>query len=173
MRLIRSWPATIPEDRSYVVDGIERLVMDGYDYRCLADIDDDIILIEWDIAVGKEELETFIERCKAEPDRVRAAPYRLYIGHNERPIWVHRIRDAGTHRFATAPEDTHCAMFGFGLTYLPKALIDAFMATLKPKSQFTDSTFSHWHMRHAKVKQVPIDWDIHLTHLHYTIPKVV
>lgn len=178
MRLIRSWPAEIPEDRGYVVDGIERLVMTGYDYKCLADIDDDVILIEWDIAVGKEELELFIERAKAQPDQIRVAPYRLYPGlyKMRAPIWVHRVRDPGVRRFVTGPQDTHCQMFGFGLIYLPRFEVLAYLKYIKdqPRARFGDSEFSRWHMRHGGAhKNVPIDWDVPLVHLHYILPEVV
>lgn len=177
MRLIRSWPATIPENRSYVVDGIERLVMSGFDYRCLADIDDDIVLIEWDIAVGREGLELFIERAKAEPEQIRVAPYRLYRGTyklRQSWIWVHRVRDPGTRRFVTGPEDTHCQMFGFGLIYLPRPLVLGYLKYMEgqPHARFGDSEFSRWHMRHGQRKDVPIDWDIPLVHLHYELPTV-
>lgn len=180
MRLIRSWPATIPDNRAYVVDGIERLVMTGYDYRCLADIDDDVVLIEWDIAVGRDGLDTFIERAKADPEQIRVAPYKLYRGtyRLRQPwIWCHRVRDPGMRRFVNGPDDTHCQMFGFGLIYLPRPLVLGFLTHLEsnPRAKFGDSEFSRWHMRHGGKgdrKNVPIDWDVPLVHLHYELPEV-
>lgn len=177
MRLIRSWPANIPEDRAYVVDGIERLIMTDFDYRVLADIDDDLILIEWDIAVTLEGLETFIARAKADPDQIRVAPYKLYPGTyrlRQGAIWCHRVRDPGTRRFAKGPEDAVCQMFGFGLIYLPRPLVLAYLKYIEnqPNAKFTDSTFSRWHMRHGRNKDVPIDWDVPLVHLHYMLPEV-
>lgn len=178
MRLIRSWPAQIPENRAYVVDGIERLVMSGFDYRCLADIDDDVILIEWDIAVGRDELETFIQRAREDPEQIRVAPYRLYPGKYRvrAPLWVHRVRDPGMRRFVKGPEDTHCQMFGFGLIYLPRATVLRYLKSIEgqPRAHFGDSEFSRWHMRHGGAhKNVPIDWDVPLVHLHYELPVVV
>lgn len=177
MRLIRSWPATIPEDRAYVVDGIEKLVMTGYDYKCLRDVDDDVILIEWDIAVGREHLETFIARALEDPDQIRVAPYRLYPGtyRMRAPIWVHRVRDPGTRRFVNE-DDEQCQMFGFGLIYLPRPLVVGFLDYTdgQPHAHFGDSEFSRWHMRHAPGpnKNVPIDWDVTLVHLHYELPEI-
>src|SRR6266705_1341970 len=78
MRLIRSWPAKPPAGRACVQDGMERLVMDGYDYRCIEAIDDDVLLLEWDIAIGEHELVRFAERARQAPDRVLVAPYPLY-----------------------------------------------------------------------------------------------
>jgi hypothetical protein len=74
MKLVRSWPAEIPEGRAYVVDDIPKFIMGNegerqFDYRGLVDLDDDVVLIEWDIAVGGEQLALFMERAKAEPDR--------------------------------------------------------------------------------------------------------
>lgn len=183
MKLVRSWPAEIPEGRAYVVDQIPKLVMSGYDYRCLADLDDDVVLIEWDIAVGGEQLARFMQRAEAEPDRVRVAPYLLYASRVRggrfpfKPFYVHRVREPGHKRWVTGPEDTYCHLFGFGLTYLPKDLIQQFMSTPEmarsdSKLPFSDTTFSRWHMRFAEHRNVPIDWDCHAVHLHYQIPEV-
>lgn len=180
MKLIRSWPAQIPEGRSYIVDDIPKFVMGAdtpnYDYRGLADLDDDVVLIEWDIAVGGEHLATFMQRAQAEPDRVRVAPYVLYrrpvrVGRQQIAFYVHRIRTQTARRWAL-PEDTHCQMFGFGLIYLPQALIQRFVAQMDPKSHFGDSEFSRWHMRNVKPCDVPIDWDLPAVHLHYLTPEV-
>lgn len=182
MKLVRSWPTTIPEGRAYVVDDIPKFMMGGeespeFDYRGLLDLDDDVVLIEWDIAVGGEDLVLFMARAKAEPDQVRVAPYLLYRGGRDGrpqiPFYCHRIRGPGARSWATR-EDTHCQMFGFGLVYLPAALLRAFVAQMDPKSHFGDSEFSRWHMRHAPphLRAVPIDWDLKLVHLHYTMPEV-
>jgi hypothetical protein len=65
-------------------------------------------------------------------------------------------------------------MFGFGLVYLPQALIRAFVDQMAPGSHFGDTEFSKWHMRHVRGEHhnVPIDWDCHAIHLHYTLPEV-
>lgn len=186
MRLIRSWPAVIPEGRSYVVDDIERFVMGGegsrqFDYRGLLDYDDDIVLIEWDIAVGAEQLSLFMARAKEDPEQIRVAPYLLYrAGRDDRrpprppvPFYVHRIRTQ-QQRSWVRREDTHCQMFGFGLVYLPHKWIQAFVDQMDPASHFGDSEFSRWHMRNAPVhlRNVPIDWDCHAVHLHCKTPEV-
>lgn len=183
MKLVRSWPAVIPEGRAYVVDDIPRFIMgaDGdrqFSYHRLAELDDDVVLIEWDIAVGAQELRTFMERAKAEPDQVRVAPYPLYRrassqGRAQVPFYVHRIRTERARSWCK-PGDTHCQMFGFGLIYLPKAMIQGFVAQMQPGSHFGDTEFSRWHMRNAPahLRNVPIDWDCHAVHLHYNLPEV-
>ena len=182
MKLVRSWPETIPPDRSYIVDDIPKFIMgkDGdrqYDYRYLLDLNDDVVLIEWDIAVGAEHLSAFMARAKAEPDRVRVAPYVLYRrvsrkGRAQHPFYVHRLRSQTARCWVRGPQDTHCQMFGFGLVYLPQKLLQAFVDQMDPASHFGDSEFSRWHMRNVSPPDVPIDWDIPLVHLHYNPVEV-
>lgn len=181
MKLLRSWPAEIPEGRGYVVDDIERLVMTGYDYRCLADVGDDIVLIEWDLAVGGEDLERFMARAAAAPAQVRVAPYKLYPASTraKAPFYCHRFREGGRNVYVTGPEYEICHQFGFGLVYLPRTLILGFMEHLGRQApgrhvKFSDTTFSYWHFRNAprENRRVPIDWDVQLVHLHYEMPEV-
>lgn len=183
MRLVRSWPAVIPEGRSYVVDDIERFVMGRvgdrqYDYRHLLDLNDDIVLIEWDIAINGDKLALFMARAKENPEQIRVVPYVLYRrmareGRAQIPFYVHRIR---THerRSWSKPGDTHCQMFGFGLVYLPRWALEGFVKQMAPDSHFGDTEFSRWHMRNAPVhlRDVPIDWDCEAVHLHYNTPEV-
>ena len=179
MKLVRSWPAEIPEGRGYVMDDIERLVMDGYDYRCLADVGDDVVLIEWDIAVGGEDLELFMARCAENPAQVRVAPYLLYPASTraKKPFYVHRYREGGRNVYVTGPEYDICHQFGFGLVYIPRNLILKFVEHLNAQPmhrKFSDTTFSYWHFRNAprENRRVPIDWDVKLVHLHYDMPEV-
>jgi len=181
VKLVRSWPANIPAGRSYVVDDIPRFLMGGddreFDYRRLVELNDDVVLIEWDIAVGAEQLEMFMQRAAAEPDRVRVAPYLLYRGgkggsRSQRTFYCHRIREQGMRTWVKGPEDTYCHMFGFGLIYLPGAIIRAFVDQMEPTSHFGDTEFSRWHMRNSQHRNVPIDWDCHAVHLHYSTPGV-
>jgi hypothetical protein len=134
------------------------------------------VLIEWDIAVGGETLALFMARAKAEPDRVRVAPYVLYrTARNGRPMvpfYVHRLRTHAARSWVRGPQDTHCQMFGFGLVYLPRKLLERFVAQMNPDSHFGDSEFSRWHMRNVSPNDVPIDWDCPAVHLHYKLPEV-
>lgn len=180
MKLLRSWPTTVPAGRSYVVDDIPKLVMDGYDYRCLRHVDDDLVLIEWDIAAGGEQLETFMARAAAAPNQVRVAPYLLYPASTraQHPFYVHSVRGPGAKRYVTGPDDEWCHMAGFGLIYLPRDLVLGFLDNLTlPQNRhrkFSDTTFSYWHWRHVdrNRRQIPIDWDCHAVHLHYDLPAV-
>jgi hypothetical protein len=160
MRLLRSWPARIPEGRSYVVDDLPRLVIDGFDYAALRTSSDDVLLLEWDIAVGQEDLLRFAQRAAATPDDVLVAPYRLYpegSGWSE-PVWAHRRNylewvDEG---------EPVCVMFGLGMAYLPRKLLAAFAG-----DRLDDASFSTWHYANVG-KAVPIAWDVRPVHLNYT-----
>lgn len=174
MRLIRSWPDRIPEGRSYVEDGIERLVIQNHDYKRLATIKDDVLLIEWDIAVGQEDLRHFAQHAAEDPSRVLVAPYRIYADayHLPEDVWAHRHWD-GTGLGTISPVGARpvetgapvCNLFALGLTYLPHSIVARF-ADLASHSHFGDTQFSMWHYEHIAT-EVPICWDVHPVHLHY------
>lgn len=174
MRLVRSWPARVPPGRAHVQDDLPRLVVEDYDYRVLGDVDDDVLLIEWDIAVGKEDLEEFAARAAAAPDRVLVAPYRLYAyqsGNSCPPRWAHR-------RYEGTPEtgrlvhvqdgDPAAHLWGLGLTYLPRAFTRSFLAAWG--GHVSDGSLSGWHYRNVR-PDVPITWDIRPVHLHYDLKE--
>lgn len=177
MKLLRSWPANVPDGRAYVVDQMPRIVMDNYDYRVLGDVDDDVLLIEWDLAIGKEDLAAFAARAAAAPQRVLVAPYRLYHYASNRdrtaPIWVHR-RYIGTPETGTLVHvqegDPTCNLWGLGMTYLPRDLIRRFLAAW-PALTVSDGSLSGWHHRNVE-PDVPITWDIRPVHLHYQLPPI-
>jgi len=174
MRVLRSWPRSVPEGRSHVVDDIDRFEVDGYDYRRLAMVRDDVLLIEWDLAVDPDQFAGFVDRAKQQPERVRVAPYRLYYQYADQTVWGdHKPGLVWAHRRYTEPDrlrwvadnDQTCHLFGFGLTYLPFELLAGFC--LDETGPLGDSSFSHWHYRHADDPEVVIDWDcrpIHLNH---------
>jgi len=175
MKLVRSWPSRPPEGRARVDDSIERLVMDDYDYRLIGDVGDDVLLLEWDIAVGRDELLRFVDRAKAAPGRVLVAPYPIYrstIGLHDisRPVWPMRRYGANEQsmRFAE-PSDTHCHIFALGMTYLPAAIVKRFLADYD--GHFSDVSFSGWHYRNVE-REVPIAWDCPAVHLNYSLPEL-
>lgn len=177
MKLLRSWPANVPDDRCYVVDTLPRIVMDSYDYRCLQDVDDDLVLIEWDVAVGQEDLQAFVDRARAERDRVLVAPYRLYQptrGNRDLPrtVWAHRRYGdeyRATLHFVKEGEPS-CHLFGLGLVYLPRDVVKAFLDSWP--GHFSDGSFSSWHYNNI-TQEVPIVWESRPVHLHYRIERMV
>lgn len=175
MKLIRSWPSHPPEGRARVDDGIERLVNSDYDYRVLGDVGDDVLLLEWDIAVGRDELVRFARRAQESPDRVLVAPYPIYrstIGLHDlgELVWPMRRYNPGEQsaRFVK-PGESHCHLFALGMTYLPAAIVKRFLADYD--GHFSDVSFSGWHYRNVE-REVPIAWDCAAVHLNYTIPEL-
>lgn len=192
MRLLRSWPAKIPEGRTgYVVDGLPRQVVDLYDIRSIGEIGDAVLLLEWDIAVGKDQLRLFIEHVQEAPKRVLVAPYRIYPEMTPglaKPVWVHRrfvvgaampgtyVQIRGDNCLPVEDDEPFCHLFGFGMTYLPEHLIRGFLddhIARNPNSAFADHLFSEWHFHHAEDPEVPITWDIRPVHLHYSTKGLI
>ena len=181
MRLLRSWPAVIPDDRvrGHVVDGIERFVMRNHHYGSLAAVDDSVLLLEWDMAVGQDELRRFARRAKEAPDRVLVAPYRIYADAYglDADIWAHRAWD-GTGSGTVVPTGARavetgapfCQLFGLGMVYLPRDLIRRFCAA-SWASHFGDKEFSMWHYERV-THDVPIMWEVQPVHLNYLIPDL-
>jgi hypothetical protein len=179
MRLLRSWPDRIPEGRSYVVDDIERLVIDNHHYGPLAAISDDVLLLEWDIAVGQEDLRQFVSRARAQPDRVLVAPYRIYADVYNLPcdVWAHRVW-GGDGVGTISPNGAipirdgapTCNLFGLGMIYLPAAIFRSWFACC-PDAQFGDTQFSMWHYQYV-TREVPIAWEVRPVHLNYLTPKI-
>lgn len=176
MKVIRSWPEKVPDGRPHVMDTLPRYIMRDYDYRWLHDLGDDIVLLEWDIAVGKEDLERFIGYARQNPDRVIVAPYKLYSGTEvnillPQEYWAHR-RYYGDLRhvcqWVTEGEPT-CHLFGLGMAYLPLTLLADFADDVG--GHFSDGSFSAWHNAYVQA-ETPITWDVRPVHLHYPIEQI-
>lgn len=179
MRLLRSWPKVIPPGRSYVQDGMERLLIEQHDYRPLGSIDDSVLLLEWDVATDREDLERFAARAREHPERVLVAPYRIPadLYHLPAPCWAHRRWD-GTGAGTVVPVgampiqtgDPVCNLFGLGMCYLPRALVRRFLAE-GYSTHFGDKEFSMWHYQRVAA-EVAVCWDVRPVHLNYVIPEL-
>jgi len=167
---VRSWPTDPPAGRAHVVDDLPRLNIFRHDLATdprLYTLQQDILLLEWDVALEPLERRRFEQLVAEAPDQVQVAPYRLYptsTGLSE-PVWAHR---AGRHgeRWISFGEPT-CDHFGFGLVYLPWALVLRYLEAGPINSQtswFNDSNFSLWH--YAQVgRPVPVHWEVRPVHL--------
>ena len=177
MRLIRTFPATIPFGRSYVVDDMERVVNSGYSYRGLAALGDDVVHLDWDQAVDRADLVRFVDRAKADPDRARVVPVLVDLAARPglaAPVWNCRVYVGDRLRYVE-PGDGTADLFGFGMVYLPgKALAafeDRWRAELDDGSvRFDDTGFSGWYSK--EYGPAVIDWDLHAVHLHYSVAGV-
>ena len=175
MKLVRSFPAEPPASRNYVVDDAVRLVNAGYDYRGLLEVGDDVIHLDWDTALSREDLVAFADAARSDPDRVLVAPVPIYPDSRRglpATIW-------NTRRYTSAARvamehnqhgDRFCHLFGFGMLYLPYALIKAFCED-EPDGPMGDMHFALWHYSNVR-HEVPLWWDGHPIHLHYRISEV-
>lgn len=150
-----------------MVDHLERLVIANHDYRSLSELDDDVLLLEWDVAVDKEDLAAFMTRAVSESNRVLVAPYRIYAPEGK---WAHRTwYGEGPGALNARPVldgAPVCNLFGLGMTYLPRDLIRGFISS-RWANHFGDCEFSMWHYHHVS-KEVPIDWAVRPVHLHWS-----
>jgi hypothetical protein len=165
MRWIRTFPASIPDGRSYVTDTLDRAYMNDYNYvPVFEQFTDDTVITEWDLAFGPETMAAFTAHIAADPGRVHVAPYRLYprsTGLPE-PVWAHRHAAGGVRWVSEG--DPECDWFSFGLAYLPLVIVRAYLATRPERTG--DSLFSRWHHETAGAR-VPVHWDVRPVHLHY------
>jgi hypothetical protein len=179
MRLIRSFPDPTPEGRNYIVDDAERVLNTGYSYRGLVAVGDDLIHLDWDMAVSREDLERFATRARQAPDRVLVGPQRVDVGdgrrHLREPVWNMRryVGPAMEHVPTGAPT---CDLYGFGMVYLPGKLLRAFedrwRAELDDGSvRFDDTGFAGWTTKEQGPAE--IDWSVRPVHLHYAISEVI
>lgn len=179
MKIVRSFPPqakVLQRTSSFVEDQFPRCYVMNYDHAPLEEFKDDIVLLEWDIAVARDDLETFCWTASHTPGRVMVAPYRLYPRSlPELPpegVYAHRqVTNSVTWltRYATTA-DSVCDLFGFGMVYLPHELIRAYLeAAEKGKTldhRMTDANFSLWHYQ-QKLGPVPINWAVKPVHLNY------
>jgi hypothetical protein len=179
VRLIRSWPDPLPEGRSYVVDDCPRLVTAGRDYRGLVDVGDDVIHLDWDTAVHRDDLTRFAELARQHPERVLVAPQRFEPGHRAgitEATWNCQVftEGGGATRWINTGEPI-CHLFGFGMVYLPRALVVEFDQVFRPELDagrvtFDDTAFSGWYHRTRGGAEVV--WTVRPVHVHYRMNEV-
>jgi hypothetical protein len=179
MRLVRSFPALVPPGRNYIVDDADRHLNAGYSYRGLVSFGDGLVHLDWDMAVSREDLEAFVDRARQAPQRVLVGPQRVDVGdgrrHLTKPVWNMR-RYVGRGLEHVQEGDPTCDLYGFGMVYLPHALLAGFEARWRRELddgsiRFDDTGFAGW----ATWEQGPaaIDWQVRPVHLHYRISEVV
>ena len=190
------WYRTMPYNpsslgHSYIVDD-PRLVTpfynDGYNnYRPVMEfLSTDAVLLDWDMAVSREDRQRFEQHIADDPDIVHVAPYRLYPGpkHADVPAgesrWAafpaeairERLPAGNPEHLTPGREDPHiregepyAAIFGFGMVYLPLEAVRKFLAECSTPG-VTDSVFCIWHYR-VQGKEAPVHWDVRPVHLNY------
>lgn len=182
MRVVRTYPylnRETLEGRSRVEDELPRCFIHSYDNTPLLDFEDDVVILEWDIAVSREDLRLFCEIASDSPDHVMVAPYKLYPPTDARlpdvGVWAHRkvINPATLQMSWITHADLTCDIFSTGMAYLPQKVMQGFAADREfniVDKRMTDANLSIWHYRNVK-EPVPICWAVNPVHLHYTWPK--
>jgi hypothetical protein len=180
MKLIRSWPDPLPAGRNYVIDDAPRMLNSNYSYAGLVGVGDDLIQLDWDTAVSREDLTVFAALAREHPDRVLVAPVPVYGDSRRglnRTVWnLRRYTSGETHlRYVDTGEPT-CHLFGFGMVYLPRELVAGFVQhhaddLAAGRVRFDDSSFAGWHHRHVQT-ETRIAWQVRPIHLHYKIGEV-
>lgn len=151
-----------------MVDDVDRIPVDDYDYRALVNVGDDVLLLDWDMAAHRDDLVEFGRRAQRTPDRVLVAPYVAYPDTRpglRRPTWtMRRFETLQRTRYVREDEPT-CHLFGFGMTYLPRDLILGFVGA-HGTLRFDDTGFATWLYLETR-GEVPITWDIRPVHMNY------
>jgi hypothetical protein len=154
--------------------------VDNYDYRPLlhtavSTSPGGVISMDWDTAAGIDDLRRFAAHAAERPDEPLTAPVKLYCDgpyDMPGPQWNAKLYHPGfvTLRYVTE-DDPACHLFGFGLVYLPYALIAAF-AEAWPGKAMDDTSFSGWysHGLSGTPRETRIDWSVRPVHLHYNVP---
>lgn len=187
MKIVRTYPTLNPETlrgRNRIEDEYSRHYMNDYDNQGLITLKDNLVVLEWDMAVDPEELELFCAMAEENPDEIIVAPYKIPVDTapntaetvDQGFVYVHRIvtNDATLSFRWVRPGDWQCDLFGFGMIYLPHELMKEFVAD--PSSsphdlRMTDTNFSIWFYRKYRQK-VNIAWQVRPIHLHYACPKI-
>lgn len=178
MKLVRSWPVNVPTGRSYVVDDAPRMLNENYSYAGLVDVDDDVIQLDWDTAVSREDLQHFAQWARMAPAEVHVAPVKVYPDSRRgltRTIWNLRTYEGEGLRETREWEPT-CDLFGFGMVYLPGHMIREFSATFADELaagtvRWDDTGFAGWH--HRTHGPANVAWNVRPIHLHYRISEVL
>ena len=162
MLVVRAWPEHPPAGRPHVVDGWRRVPVDDYDYRGLAGAGQNLISLDWDTAVAIEDLREFASCAAASPAQVLVAPVRTYYGPHPGQ-WNLATWDGQVYP-GTGDPPASADLFGFGMVYLPAAMIAGFIAG-RPGDPMVDQSFAAWHyINHGPASVHP---SVRPVHLHY------
>lgn len=171
MRIVRSFPRVIPPNRAYIVDQLERFYNQDYGYAGFQQVtaEDDIILLEWDIAIDQPNLRRFIRHCETQPDWPVTAPY--HKTEDDIVHWMH-FRKTGMSPHGGElwrpifEGERDCDQVGTGIMYFPQGILDGCPNSDAGSQVLNDGLISRYLRSLPQWKPVPIMWDITVTHLH-------
>jgi hypothetical protein len=158
VKIIRTFPDDGgPEGRSYVQDDLEKLYTRPFDISGLKQYHDDIVLLEWDIAVSRLDLARFTANAKG--DWPVVAPFldrrsERYMHWRKEPVGYRAIRK----------DEPTCDLFGFGMVYFPEWVIRDYPMGYGNSNTMTDGNLPRW-LQEQEQRPVPVDWTITVVHL--------
>jgi hypothetical protein len=164
MKILRSFPDDGgPPGRAHVEDDLERYLNRPYDYSGLAAYGDDILLLEWDIAVSRTDLGIFAQRVKGR-DWPMVAPFLDRDGTK----WMHwrRFGEPAKEQYRPLRKwEPDCDLFGFGMVYFPAWVLRDYPPGWGNSSILSDGSLPRWLQSLPHARPVPVDWDIVVVHL--------
>lgn len=164
--LARATPGSMP---AHVVDRLDRLVMDGKNYKHVAWPEDvpGFCMLEWDVALDPIGMRAFAAEALVSPAEVLVAPYRL---HDAWVCWSNPPDAAAGQGAGPDPRgrpimhgEPTTDSFGLGCIYLPRHVLLDFLACMDHLG-FTDFTFGRWYRQRWGPARV--SWRVHPQHLH-------
>lgn len=173
MKILRSVPSADdwPAGRAYVQDDLERFVTPiRFDYQGLAAYGDDILLLEWDIAVSSLDLGLFAQRVKGgewpvvAPFLARDSSHYLHWTKAEPSVPGMKWEDVQGWRPIRKGEP-ECYLFGFGMAYLPAWVLRSYPPGYGGSSILSDGSLPRWLQAEHGPRPVPVDWSITTVHL--------
>jgi hypothetical protein len=165
VQVVRAWPNHPPGGRPHVHDDWPRVAVDNFDYRGLIALGDNVINLDWDVAVDLDDLRSFANHAAENPDRPLWGPCKLW--GEPIPRWcAQTIAPDGSCVNWVTEVDTYCHLFGFGFTYLPHSLMVQYVAE-NPGTIMSDVTFATWLYYTQGRGEVKIDWSVRGIHIHY------
>lgn len=140
----------------------------------LTELNDDVILLEWDMAIAHHDLHNFIAHARQAPHLVHVAPYVLYetsLDELHAPVWAHRhmLNEMPLHLKWVDYGDSVCDLFSTGMIYIPRDIANRLSESddlVTWHHNINDSKFAFWYY-YTIGEKVPIHWDVRPIHLHY------
>jgi hypothetical protein len=162
VKILRSFPDDGgPPGRAHVEDDLERHLNRPYDYSGLKAYGDDILLLEWDIAVSRTDLGIFAQRVKGS-DWPVVAPFLDRAGMH----YMHWRIPPGSRAVRPIHHgEPDCDLFGFGMVYFPAWTLRDYPPGWGNSSILSDGSFPRWLQTLPQWKPIPVDWGITVVHL--------
>lgn len=123
-------------------------------------------VLDWDIVVSREDVETWEELVNKSPEDVHVAPCKLYPCSTQlgRTVWNHRVGDMQHARWIDDNE-RFGDLVGFGMIYLPEWILKLYNENYEYRDVLTDANFSEWYHK-AIMTPIAVEWDVQPIHLH-------